>query len=651
MMGSLQVVSAILAAVWVLVALGCWRTKRVEPARVATLVAVTQAAATVWPAAVPVAMASWLVGGLALPTGQLTTWLRRSLAGVGLAGGAAWSVWLLVTDGSVNVGWTLAAAALVGLVSLVAVAWRCSRATIDRRRALQWVAAAAVAMAAADAVMGALHLLFGAPADLLTWLVAALVLLPLGVLLGEQPRTARYAEWALVEAIVASGLAFLVVGVYLVVVLGLGRMPVEGERDILAASVIAALASAVLALPARVRLSAFGRSLLRRTEAPPEEALASFGARMTRAIPFDELLLQLAESLHATLGPAGAEVWVGSDGVLQRTVSVPDRPADRMRLSDRERIVLGRTRIAGSSWLAVWLPAFLANQDANAPIRVAPVAHLGELLGLLVVRRPAGAELYDEDEDRVLVELARQVGLALHNMRLDTALQASLEEVRKRNEELQASRLRIVTAADNSRREIERNLHDGAQQHLVALSVKLGLAGQLIDEDRAAVAELLEELRTDVQATVAALRELAHGIYPPLLRNHGLEQALQAATRRAALPCAVSVELPGRYPEEIEAAVYFCCLEAIQNAGKHAGPDATITVQVGANESTLRFSVGDNGRGFDPDASRSGAGFVNMADRLGAIGGKLSVESTVDKGTCVAGEIPATPVAAPAVSA
>jgi signal transduction histidine kinase len=177
------------------------------------------------------------------------------------------------------------------------------------------------------------------------------------------------------------------------------------------------------------------------------------------------------------------------------------------------------------------------------------------------------------------------------------------------------------------------------------------LAGQLIDEDRAAVVELLEELRTDVQATVAALRELAHGIYPPLLRNHGLEQALQAATRRAALPCAVSVELPGRYPEEIEAAVYFCCLEAIQNAGKHAGPDATITVQVTADGSTLRFAVGDNGRGFDIDASRSGAGFVNMADRLGAIGGKLNVESTAGKGTCVAGEIAATPLAAPAVPA
>ncbi len=649
-MGALRVVSAILALIWVLVALGCWRTKRAEPARIATLVAVSQAAATAWPEFVPVAMGSWLVGGLALPTGLLGTWIRRILAGVGLAGGVAWSLSLLLSGGSVNVGWALAAAALVGLVTLVAVAWRCSRATVDRRRALQWVAAAAVAMAAADAVMGALHLLFGAPADLLTWLVAALILLPLGVLLGELPRTARHAEWALIEAIVAAGLAFLVVGVYLVVVLGLGRMPVGGERDILAASVVAALVSAVLALPTRVRLSTFGRSLLRRTEAPPEEALASFGARMTRAIPFDELLLQLAESLHATLGPAGAEVWVGAEGDLSRTVSVPDRPVERMRLTERERVVLGRTRIAGASWLTVWLPALLATQPVNAPIRVAPVAHLGELLGLLVVRRSGGAELYDEDEDRVLVELARQVGLALHNMQLDTALQASLEELRQRNEELQASRLRIVTAADNSRREIERNLHDGAQQHLVALSVKLSLAGQLLDEDRAAVLELLEELRTDVQATIATLRELAHGIYPPLLRNHGLEQALRTVTRRAALPCVVSVELPGRYPEEVEAAVYFCCLEAIQNAGKHAGPEATITVQITADESTLRFAVGDNGHGFESVGNLSGAGFVNMADRLGAIGGQLNVESTVGTGTCVRGEIPTVSVA-PAVSA
>ncbi|WP_371780925.1 GAF domain-containing sensor histidine kinase [Streptosporangium subroseum] len=431
----------------------------------------------------------------------------------------------------------------------------------------------------------------------------------------------------------------LVVSVYLVVIIGLARSPVGPEREVLVASVVAALTAVVLALPLRFRLVSFGQSLLGRRGQTPEEALASFGARMSRAVPFDELLLQLVESLRATLGPAGAEVWVGTDGLLHRTVSVPERPGGQITLSDKERLVVGRTRIGGPAWMGVWLPGLLAGHPQEAPVRVAPAAHLGDLLGLLVVRRtPEGLDFTEED-DRVLIELARQVGLALHNMRLDSALQASLEELRQRNEELQASRLRIVTAADASRRAIERDLHDGAQQHLVTLSVKLGLAREIIKEDPALAAELLEELHSDVQNTNATFRELAHGIYPPLLRNYGLGEAMRSVTRRVSLPYQVDVDLPRRYPEEIEAAVYFCCLEAIQNAGKHAGPDASIEVRIHADSETLRFSVSDDGLGFAAGTGE-GHGFVNMTDRLGAIGGLLFVESERSAGTTVRGEIP-----------
>jgi signal transduction histidine kinase len=256
-----------------------------------------------------------------------------------------------------------------------------------------------------------------------------------------------------------------------------------------------------------------------------------------------------------------------------------------------------------------------------------------------VVRRPREGVEFSEEDDRVLIELARQVGLALHNMRLDSALQESLEELRQRNEELQASRLRIVTAADASRRAIERDLHDGAQQHLVALSVKLGLAREILKDDVAMAAELLEELRTDLQQANAAFRELAHGIYPPLLRNHGLGEALRSVTRRVALPYQVEVDLPERYPEEVEAAVYFCCLEAIQNAGKHAGEGASVEVRISAEDGVLRFSVADDGAGFTPGTAQ-GHGFTNMTDRLGAIGGRLSVESAPGSGTTIKGEVP-----------
>jgi signal transduction histidine kinase len=463
--------------------------------------------------------------------------------------------------------------------------------------------------------------------------------IPLGLLLGQADATSRFSERALVEAVVVAGLALLVVAVYLVVVVGLGRPPVGPEREVLLASVVASLTAVVLALPVRFRLVSLGQSLLGRRGQTPEEALASFGARMSRAVPFDELMLQLVESLRAALGQAGAEVWVGTEGQLHRTVSVPERPAAALTLNDNERLVVGRTRIGGPAWLSVWLPGLLEGHPPETPIRVAPAAHLGDLLGLLVVRRPPEGVDFSDEDDRVLIELARQVGLALHNMRLDSALQESLEELRQRNEELQASRLRIVTSADASRRAIERDLHDGAQQHLVALSVKLGLVREIIKDDPGLAVELLEELRTDVQNTNAAFRELAHGIYPPLLRNHGLGEALRSVTRRVAVPYQVSVDLPRRYPEEVEAAVYFCCLEAIQNAGKYAGTGASIEVSIQAEGDRLRFAVIDDGKGFEPSAD-SGHGFVNMTDRLGAIGGSLSIDSAPGEGTAIRGEVP-----------
>jgi signal transduction histidine kinase len=240
----------------------------------------------------------------------------------------------------------------------------------------------------------------------------------------------------------------------------------------------------------------------------------------------------------------------------------------------------------------------------------------------------------------VLVELARQLGLALHNVRLDSALQASLEELQRRNAELQASRARIVTAADESRRAIERDLHDGAQQHLVALAVKIGLAKVVAQADPAALPGLLDQLRADAQTAIGAVRELAHGIYPPLLRDRGLGEALRTAATRSALTCAVEVDLPGRYPPDIEACVYFCCLEAIQNAGKHAGAGAEILVQVDGTSEGLRFSVRDDGAGFSAEDG-AGHGFVNMRDRLGAVGGELGVESAPGAGATISGRLPA----------
>ncbi len=443
----------------------------------------------------------------------------------------------------------------------------------------------------------------------------------------------------LVQTMVVAGLVTIVAVIYLIVVLGLGDAPDDKARDLLGLSMVAAALAAVVALPARKSLDEMARRRVYGDRRSPDEAIQTFGSRMSRSVPMDELLLQLAESLKLSMQLATAEVWTGSDGVLERVVSVPDRGPRRLVLSAEELPVVSRARVSGNAWLQVWVPALVADRG-ECVVRVAPVVHSGSLLGLIVAERSPDAIPFTDESERVLTELARQVALALHNVQLDSALQASLETLRERNEQLQLSRRRIVTAADESRRRIERNLHDGAQQHLVALAVKVGLARQLVESDPATVMTMLEELRGDVQATLAELRELAHGIYPPLLRDRGLAEALRTAANRAVLPTEVTAEGIERYPTETEAAVYFCCLEAMQNAGKHAGEGSSITVTITGDERHLDFVVADNGAGFDPVVAQEGHGFVNMRDRLGAVGGTLTVESAAGEGTKIIGRIP-----------
>src|SRR5438270_331088 len=451
--------------------------------------------------------------------------------------------------------------------------------------------------------------------------------------------TARLAR-LLAHTVSLAGLSGVVVAVYLLIVLGRGRVPTHRERSLLGLSMAAAAVAALLYLPARDRLARFSNRLVYGEREAPDQVLRTFGTRLSRAVPLDELLLQVAESLRKTLALRSAEIWTGSEGRLERTVSVPDQKPVHLSLTPDEETVVTRAGVSGPAWLQIWLPQLLAGRE-DAVMRVAPITHSGKLLGLIVALRPPGGDAFRADDESVLAELARQVGLALHNVQLDSALQASLDEVRRQAEELRASRARIVAAADAARRQIERNLHDGAQQHLVALAVNVRLARQLAESDPEMAKEMLDQLGTDLQDAVQQLRDLAHGIYPPLLMDRGLVEALQAAAGRAALPTDVLAEDPGRFGPEVEAAVYFCCLEALQNAGKHAGEGATSTIRVWREEGALLFEVADSGAGFDP-ASRPhlGAGFTNMSDRVGAIGGSLKVQSAPGQGTKISGRIP-----------
>jgi signal transduction histidine kinase len=217
-------------------------------------------------------------------------------------------------------------------------------------------------------------------------------------------------------------------------------------------------------------------------------------------------------------------------------------------------------------------------------------------------------------------------------------------ELREHNaqlvEELRASRARVVAAADTERRALERDLHDGAQQQLVLLGLKLGMAGRLIDSDPAAARALHEELKGELELALRELRDLAHGIYPPLLESEGLRGALDEATKRATIAVSLECDGIGRYPSELEAAVYFCCREALQNASKHAGETARATVRLRQDGGALSFEVSDDGRGFDPAATRISAGTQNMTDRIGALGGSVKITSAPGQGTTIAGTIP-----------
>jgi signal transduction histidine kinase len=204
--------------------------------------------------------------------------------------------------------------------------------------------------------------------------------------------------------------------------------------------------------------------------------------------------------------------------------------------------------------------------------------------------------------------------------------------------ELRRSRERIVAAADDERRRIERDLHDGAQQRLVALRIKLELAEELSRSEGLPDADQLHQLGEDVGEALDEVRALAHGVYPALLIGGGLDDALRAAARHSPVPATVAITDVGRQPPQIEAAVYFCCLEAMQNAAKHAHAKAlSIVVSDG---DALRFSVSDDGRGFDAGELASGRGLVNMRDRVAAAGGTLVVTSAAGGGTTVSGTIP-----------
>ena len=288
--------------------------------------------------------------------------------------------------------------------------------------------------------------------------------------------------------------------------------------------------------------------------------------------------------------------------------------------------------IAGYEIVAVWIQPMPIEILISNNFFFLSAAVLGVVAGYTIERgnRAAFAQ-------RQLIE-AQRADLADHNVELNSALRASLQQVRRQADELRASRARIVVAGDVERRRIERNLHDGAQQQLLALAVKLTVAEKLVgrdDEQRL----VLAQLKSDAQEALETLRDLARGIYPSLLANHGLAVALDTQARKAPLPVRVMADAIGRYGSEVEAAVYFSTLEALQNVAKYANASAA-TVVLSESDGMVLFEVTDDGVGFDPTTTSHGIGLQSMADRLEALGGSLILRSEPGHGTTVSGAVP-----------
>jgi signal transduction histidine kinase len=434
-----------------------------------------------------------------------------------------------------------------------------------------------------------------------------------------------------VAAVLVAASGLLVAGLVRGDLPGSGRWPAS-------TALAGCAAGALLWPPARRAASTVTDRLMRGRQRSPEDIVRSFGSRAREGVPVDELLGELVEALTRIFGLDTAEVWRDEGGILSVAASVRGTRPEPIELDPAARRALLGGGVVGRAWLELWAPDALVDRSAG-DLRVVPVTHAGTLLGLVVVGRRDGGGRFGSDDDHQLAELGARLGVVLHNRELDATLQETLADLRRSNSELRASRVRLVSAADAERQRIERNLHDGAQQHLVALGVNLRLAADEIAADPSAARAVLSTLADEAREASATLRSLAHGIYPPLLMKSGLTEALRSAARRSPSPVSVSFEDVGRYPSDIEATVYFCCSEALSNAAKHA-PQSPVRVHVAQVGDTLRFEVVDDGPGFDPATAGSGHGLTNMADRAGAVGGTLRVERADGAGTRVIGVVP-----------
>jgi signal transduction histidine kinase len=498
---------------------------------------------------------------------------------------------------------------LVGAASIV---HRFRRSRGEERLQLKWLTLSTITVASVFAVYGVLVIVQGT-ASLegrhLVWLVwlenltvLAFLAVPVSVAFGVLKYRLYDIDIVINKAVVYGAIAVFITGVYLVVVIGIGSLIGYASNPVLSA-----IAAAIIALafqPARRRAQRLANRFVYGRRATPYEVLSQLSSRFANTYSLDDALPRLARVSAEAVGAERATVWLTGSGLLRPTASWPSDDG-----------------VAPLPMFGDDLPPFRPRETGFL------VRHQGDSLGAISVVMPASEPL-GPTQGKLLEDVAAQAGLVLRNVGL--------------LEDLRASRKRIVAAQDERAKKLERDIHDGAQQQLVALSVKQRLLATLVGTDDERARAMLDELQHDTTDALESLRDLARGIYPPLLADKGLADALQAQARKSPVLASVEGVGFGRFPQEIEAAVYFCCLEALQNAAKYASA-ASVTIALSASNGDLTFSVADDGVGFDPTTAARGAGLTNMRDRLEALGGTFEIHSAPDRGTTLRGRIPVPP--------
>lgn len=509
-------------------------------------------------------------GHLPSPRWRPPAWAAGVLVVAGTAALATarsvWSTFLVV----------MSLFAILVLIALVSVAARYRAANAERREQLKWVTFGAGALVVAFLLNA---FLWEAPGPWDAAVSLGVLAFPVSVAVAILRYRLYDIDVVISRSLVFAALAAFITGVYVAIVVGTGRAVSSAGRYDLVFSILATATVAVAFQPVRERLQRLANRLVYGRRATPYEVMADFSRRMARALTAEQILPRMAEAAGRGVGGEQAWVRVFLPGGATREVRWPARPT-----------------------------------PPREPDQRVPVLHHEERVGEIAIAKPAG-EPFSRTERRLLLDLAAQAGLVFDNLRLTLQIQDELAEISAQADALTASRRRIVAAANEQRRRLELELHEGTERELAVVAARLEEAARLLVSEPEPAIRLLDVLRGDANRTLEGLRELARGVFPPLLADRGLVAAVTSHMRKLDVPVDVKADAAlesRRFDPQLEAAAYFCCVAALRGA---SGP---AVVRLAASDGSLELAVAGPGIG-------DGIAVRDIEDRIAACDGSMEL--------------------------